>query len=815
MGYSVAIVLFQSAACLALLLFCATRPIAQPDLTPLALALAALGVGAELASIRLPGVGVFSVSPALYLAAAQVGGSPVGATASVLGVALRTALKGHPRAAWRVREGLSDLLGLLAFSGLSGISGPRWLVQGAALNVYLGLALWLPAGLSGAIEGESRILWRIARGQLALSVVSAGCLGVAGGFLVLHSPFDAVLCLVVVLAGLRVRADHLILGAEDVRRRVLEIDLRQARQAGQEAEDNLASAREDYRYLLELLNMTATNRTVWDAAERLVDVAAPRLGCSTLAVFLERGGHLEPAAVRSREAERLADPELLGLEEPLVRRVWETGRASRLTREQQACPDRLFPHDETALAYPLSDAGVLYVGYDQESSPRLTAPLADQLALVACQSGVALKSLGRKHDLEVTAAQLERTNRALERWLQSLAQLVEGNRMLTASLDSQSVLQEVVSQIGPLVPCDSLVVQLGEHTVTRPDGLTGWEEAARTVAETAVPLLVNTATETRFVPLVPGEESLLGVPVWWGQEVMGAILLGSVKPAAFRRRHQHVLSVLALQAGLAFRNARLHEDLRLSLEQLHESQLQLVHSSKMAAVGQLAAGVAHELNTPLASSLLNVQAAIRNLERDPSLAPDKLELAARELRRARTIVDKLLNFSRSARAGRRICSVRQLIQDTLELLGDQFWLEGASLEVDLPPAGLTVCCNPNEIQQVLINLLLNARDAVLAAGSGCIRVRCAEEPGWAGLVVEDTGVGIPADAQPRVFEPFFTTKPVGRGTGLGLSVSLQLVEAHGGSLTFSSREGEGTRFVLHLPLGVGAPQEEDPGAGGR
>ncbi len=807
MGNPVATVLLQSAVCLALLIFSLTQPSPRPELTSLALVLAAAGVGAELASVRLPGVGLFSVSPALYLAAAQVGGGAVAAIGSALGVALRTVAKGHPNRIWRAREGLSDLLPLLVFSSLSGLPGPRWLVQGAALNAYLVLALWLPSGLSGALEDEPRALWRIARSQLAMSIVSAGCLGVVGGFLVLHSPFDAVLCLTVVLASLRVRADHLVLGAEDIRRRLLEADLRQAVRAGEQTEEYLARVREDYQFLLELLRMTATNRTSWDAAERLVDMVAPRLGCSSLAVFLEREGQLEPVAVRSPLADRFTDPQLLGLDEPLVRTVWESGRASRLTREQQACPDRLFA-DRMAVAYPLSDTGVLYVGYADEDAHRLTPQVADQLALVAYQSGVTLKSLRRKQDLEVAASQLERTNRALQQWLQDLSQLVEGSRSLTSSLERQALLQQVVDQVGPLVPCQSLVVRLGDLVATRPDGLVGWEDTARRIEETGLPLLVDTLTDTRFAPLLQGEESLLGVPVWSGEEVVGTLLVGSQKPAAFRRRHQHVLGVLALQVGLAFRNARLHEELRRSLEQLHDSQLQNVQSSKMAAVGQLAAGVAHELNTPLASSLLNVQAAARNLERDPSLAPQKLDLASRELRRARAIVEKLLNFSRSARAGQKECSLCQLVLDTLELLGNQFWVEGASLEVDLPEAGPAVHCNSNEIQQVLINLLLNARDAVLARNGGAVRIRCGDEPGWAWLDVEDTGVGIPAEAQSRIFEPFFSTKPVGKGTGLGLSVSLQLVESHGGALAFSSREGEGTVFRLRLPLSAPGPDQE-------
>jgi PAS domain S-box-containing protein len=233
-----------------------------------------------------------------------------------------------------------------------------------------------------------------------------------------------------------------------------------------------------------------------------------------------------------------------------------------------------------------------------------------------------------------------------------------------------------------------------------------------------------------------------------------------------------------------------------------EEQLQI--SEKMASIGLLAAGVAHEVNTPLTGISSFTQMLLDGA--DPEDPKTKLlEKIERQTFRAAKIVNGLLNLSRPAQIEQQACDLHSVIGDVLSLLEHQFRTSNIQVRKDLtvePPILLAV---EHKLQQVFLNLFLNARDAMPKGGWLSITTRL--EDGQLYVMVGDTGSGIQTDHLSRIYDPFFTTKPMGQGTGLGLSITYGIVREHGGVITCDSTEGQGTVFTLALPMTQPAGRE--------
>ena len=226
-----------------------------------------------------------------------------------------------------------------------------------------------------------------------------------------------------------------------------------------------------------------------------------------------------------------------------------------------------------------------------------------------------------------------------------------------------------------------------------------------------------------------------------------------------------------------------------------EEQLRL--SEKMAAIGLLAAGVAHEVNTPLTGISSFTQMLLERSEPDDPRT-QLLEKIERQTFRAAKIVNSLLNLARPSGGDTGPVDLNGVIGDILSLLEHQFKLGHVQVRKDLAKPAVVVRGVEYKLQQVFLNLFLNARDAMPKGGWLTVATRAEDDA--AVIEVADTGVGIPPDHLGRIYDPFFTTKPEGRGTGLGLSVTYGIVQEHGGSLTCESQPGQGTRFRLVLPL---------------
>jgi C4-dicarboxylate-specific signal transduction histidine kinase len=245
--------------------------------------------------------------------------------------------------------------------------------------------------------------------------------------------------------------------------------------------------------------------------------------------------------------------------------------------------------------------------------------------------------------------------------------------------------------------------------------------------------------------------------------------------------------------------------------ELRDKQEQLVQAGKLATLGELTTGVAHELNNPLNNIGLyvgNVIDRIRVGEVETEPLMGDLEKAMEQVRKATEIISHLRTFGRAARVSIELVDVDDVIERSLLLVQEQLRLRGIEVELELCPDELLVLANPIQLEQVFINLLTNARDAVADSKRKTIRIASSRDEERIRIAFSDSGPGIPSDVQQRIFDPFFTTKEVGTGTGLGLSITYSILKEYGGDISVDSRPGKGATFVIELPFADEQPPEE-------
>jgi PAS domain S-box-containing protein len=253
------------------------------------------------------------------------------------------------------------------------------------------------------------------------------------------------------------------------------------------------------------------------------------------------------------------------------------------------------------------------------------------------------------------------------------------------------------------------------------------------------------------------------------------------------------VSVLKMEEA---KTVRANEELRRGNRKLKEMQSQLVQSGKLAALGEMATGIAHELNQPL--GIISMTAEMGKL----GLEEDSYDSILQQVKRASHIISHLRVFGRdSSQLSLRSCEINELIVNSFILIEKQMGTLNISIRRDLQEGLPQVNCDPIKIEQVFINLLNNARDALKTVSSERFVEVCSFQRG-ARIVVEvrDSGPGIEQTLQERIFDPFFSTKEIGSGTGLGLSISHSIIEEHGGELTVKSHMGEGAVFTVALPV---------------
>jgi len=238
------------------------------------------------------------------------------------------------------------------------------------------------------------------------------------------------------------------------------------------------------------------------------------------------------------------------------------------------------------------------------------------------------------------------------------------------------------------------------------------------------------------------------------------------------------------------------------LREKQKLEQQLLRSEKLSSLGKLAAGIAHEINQPLTGVLTFAHLLLKKFKDDPKTRKD-LEIIVRETSRIKGIVQGILDFAREMPMQKRPRRVEEVLNQTLEIIIHQQRFFGIELKKEYDPEVPEVVIDSNLMEQVFMNMVLNALDAM--QGSGVLTVRTRRQGKWVEIDMEDTGKGMPAAILDKIFDPFFTTKDSteGMGMGLGLAISYGIVKNHNGDIQVTSKEGKGTRFTIRLPVDGG------------
>ncbi len=229
---------------------------------------------------------------------------------------------------------------------------------------------------------------------------------------------------------------------------------------------------------------------------------------------------------------------------------------------------------------------------------------------------------------------------------------------------------------------------------------------------------------------------------------------------------------------------------------------QLQRADKLASLGQISAGIAHEINNPL-GVILGYSQLIKRSQPEHSQEHQDLQTIERQARNCKRIVEDLLKFARAAESKKASIDVNHCLREVVALLGHQFELDKILVETRYDPDLPIIEGDAEKMKQVFMNLLMNAKQAISEQGSITVSTQAIPGDGHIRIAVADDGCGIPQEIAERIFDPFFTTKPVGEGTGLGLSVSYGIIQDHSGSIEVSSREGHGSTFTIVLPTKAG------------
>ncbi len=245
----------------------------------------------------------------------------------------------------------------------------------------------------------------------------------------------------------------------------------------------------------------------------------------------------------------------------------------------------------------------------------------------------------------------------------------------------------------------------------------------------------------------------------------------------------------------------LEKKVEVEKDEIQKAQAQLIHSAKLASLGRMAAGVAHEINNPL-TGVVTFSYLLR--DRFPEWSQDRadIEVIIEQANRCSTIIKGLLSFARATTVDKALVNINELLKNSLNMVSHKADFFNINVILDLDESLSHVNANSSQIQQVFLNVIMNAADAMEGKGTLTLCTRKVTENGkpFAEVEFTDTGQGMSEEDKTKLFEPFFTTKPVGKGTGLGLSISHGIIHDHAGNICVKSKVGEGTSFFVRLPL---------------
>ncbi|MBV8514256.1 MAG: GAF domain-containing protein, partial [Acidobacteria bacterium] len=288
------------------------------------------------------------------------------------------------------------------------------------------------------------------------------------------------------------------------------------------------------------------------------------------------------------------------------------------------------------------------------------------------------------------------------------------------------------------------------------------------------------------------------VVLWSKDKVIGVLSVGTRSTREFSPADINLLIAVGSQISNAIDRALLYEETRTAYDNLRRTQEQLLHSEKMGAVGQLISGVAHELNNPL-TAILGYSQLLTGSQDVGTQGAEYADKLYKQAQRTHRIVQNLLSFARQHKPERVAVQINQILEETLALRDYDLRMKNIRLHLDLASDLPLTAADPHQLQQVFLNLLNNAVDAILeSASEGDVRVHTSSRGDR--LIVEFTDNGSGVREPSKVFDPFYTTKPVGKGTGLGLSICYGIITEHGGTIRVKNVQPHGASFSIEMPF---------------
>jgi signal transduction histidine kinase len=336
---------------------------------------------------------------------------------------------------------------------------------------------------------------------------------------------------------------------------------------------------------------------------------------------------------------------------------------------------------------------------------------------------------------------------------------------------------------------------------------------ARSILEKQPFIIPEASQDPRVNPILKEKfslHSLVVVPLLAKEKALGAIAADFVEPQKnITKEALESVMVFAQQAGLAIYNAFMYQELKTFSRQMEEkiqkttadlrkTEAQLIRSEKLAALGQLAAGIAHEIRNPLTSINILIHSMTENLPSGDSHKED-LKVIEEEINRINEIVDQFLRFAKPAPPLLEKADVLSVFEETLQLLRPQIERHQITLQKEFQTLPV-ILMDREQMKQAILNLLLNAVQAMPGGGALTLRGQNSKDGQWIHIFIQDSGVGIPGEDMNKLFDPFFSTKE--GGMGLGLSIAHRIIDQHHGKIEVESVPGKGTLFTLWLPIHI-------------
>lgn len=561
--------------------------------------------------------------------------------------------------------------------------------------------------------------------------------------------------------------------AENASFRMQAVQTKKAKQDAQQASEQLRQQRAALETtarrheLLEEVSQTFSRTQTPDEATR------------ALTQMLARIASLQTVKLLDLRAEKT-------VAEPLVWKSWKSSRPLRGSTSARV-EERLALKEEYMVALPVPPLGVVYVGRSEQA---FTKSEAGRLWFAVQRATPALLRAYRQAQTEEVLEAQSKLSTQLQQKVSLSSKLLEASSFLLGALTREQVFKTLETVLQNSIPHKAGILLVGQSD----EPVWSWGEIDFTaeLSELSSPTVVALRDDLSSSPLdalFPTSDCLAGLPLQGERETYGSLLVAFSQQQKPEQEQLDFLATCSRLVGAALNALRL-------VEEVKEVEQRLAQAGKMSAIGQLAAGVAHELNTPLATASLAVEAAMLR----PDKAEKRLAQAEEALDRAKHIVTQLLDHSRYGEGERVLLSPEQLMSETRELVEAQLSKRTQKLVLHCPQVSDKILANGNDLKQILINLILNASDA--SPDGGRIELDLSQRENQFIFSVKDFGQGIDEELKDKVFQSFFTTKPPGQGTGLGLSVCRQLAQRHAGKVEFESAVGEGTTFRVRFPARV-------------